>query len=82
MHYLSTHEPTGRADLQVCPTRRFVGAMREEGFGNSTHEPSIRSRRGKEAEGIVNTENPPHHLGGYKVHGPNACQNEMGAAHE
>ena len=45
------------------------------------HEPSIRSRRGNEAEGIVHTENPPPYLGGYKFHGPNACQNEMEAPH-
>ena len=29
------HELIGRADLQVSPTNRFVGAMREEGLGNS-----------------------------------------------
>ena len=73
------HEPIGRADLQVCTT---CETMREECLGNSLHEPSIRSRPGKEAEGFVNTENPPPHLGGYKVHGPNACQNEMEAAPE
>ena len=44
------------------------------------HEPSFCSRRGNEADGFVNTEDPPPYLGGYSVHGPNACQNEMKSA--
>ena len=41
------HEPIGRADLQVCPTNRFVGAMREEGLGNSL---PARASQGEEAK--------------------------------
>ena len=45
------HEPIGRADLQVCPTNRFVGAMREEGLGNSLLGPlPARASQGEEAE--------------------------------
>ena len=45
------HEPIGRADLQVCPTNRFVGAMREKGLGNSLLSPlPARASQGEDAE--------------------------------
>ena len=41
------------------------------------HEPTFRSRRGNEADGITSTEKPPPYLGGYNACGPAACQNQM-----